>query len=157
MAARRHVDVRADSLGLRRLLEEVGKSEISRDNYRNYHHWLDPASERDLSDMIADASFACVAGSKELERLPVGCVASDIEKLETVSEVLTSYANGRLAHLGKAAPSGDLPTFGDLDSALDSFAEVISKYQAFLRGVGRTMEIGDNTDWNAVFSVPWFT
>lgn len=158
MAVRRHVDRRRDQRGFRRLLGEIARSEIHRDTFLEYRLWLSRDShfrEARVLEM-ADRAFDSVAGPGAV-RLREGCNQVDIDQLDAVSERVGNYATGRLAHLGEGADDLDVPTYGDLDNALEAFELIIQKYHSFLRDIHLRVTPVDNTDWKAAFAVPWFT
>lgn len=131
---------------------------LDRDRYVEYRLWLwgeQPPFTRDRVIAFAEQAFDRVAGV-QAPRLEKGCNQGDIDQLDAVGKRIADFAAKRLAHLGADTPDAEVPTYGDLDEALETFEGVLLKYHSILRGVHRRVTPVQNTDWEAAFAVPWF-
>ena len=81
-------------------------------------------------------------------------VQGDIDALHTAADDLEQYATQRIAHLDKRGPTV-IPTFDDLDGALDVFERLVKRYRLLLRGDGGEVVPVLAEPWEAVLEVPW--
>lgn len=157
IAVRRHVDQRGDSRGLRRFLESLRRTGVSRDTYVRYRLWLGEGSvfpeERQIE--MAHDSFDKVVGGG-VPRMRRRDLADDFNRLDEVAELVVDYTNTWIAHLGNREEDGSIPTFGDLDEVIDTLGEIIVRYHSFLRGTHLRITPVDHTEWTVAFAAPWF-
>jgi hypothetical protein len=65
-------------------------------------------------------------------------------------------ADKRVAHLDYTKPIDPVPTYVDLDEAIDTLGSVFNKYNVLLTGTAMLfMEPVIVDNWKAVFQVPW--
>jgi hypothetical protein len=81
--------------------------------------------------------------------------ASDLERLTSGAEKVEDYVDQYLAHRD-ARPSAGLPTFADLDAAIDMLGELYAKYGNLLTAsVYPILVPAIQHPWLAVFRQPW--
>src|SRR5882724_10469073 len=61
-------------------------------------------------------------------------VQPDIDSLRDAADRLQQYASRRIAHLGREEPK-EIPTFSDLDAALDVFERLVKRCRLLLRKI----------------------
>jgi len=68
---------------------------------------------------------------------------------------VAGYVDQHLAH-SDAKPRGNLPTFAELDTAIDEIGQLLKKYVNLLAAASLTTVVPVNQDdWLAVFRQPW--
>ncbi len=104
---------------------------------------------------IAEREFDRIAapGSPHLERRHV---QPDIDALRDPADRLQRYATQRIAHLDREEPK-EIPTFSDLDAALDVFERLVRRYRLLLRGDGGDVLPIIAYPWEAVLTEPWIS
>jgi hypothetical protein len=80
---------------------------------------------------------------------------ADIASLDRDAKLVKGFVDQHLAHT-QAKPTAQMPTFADLDEAIDSVGEMFKKYSTTLTGASwMTLEPALNHDWKAIFRLPW--
>jgi len=102
---------------------------------------------------LAEKEFDRLAepGAPHLERKHV---QPDNERLKKVSTVIEQYATRRIAHLDQEEPSV-IPTFPELNAALDEFERIIRRYKLLLEADGGQIVPVLMYPWRAVLHEPW--
>jgi hypothetical protein len=84
-----------------------------------------------------------------------GPVRDDLSQLAAVSDQVREYVNRHLAHHDRR-PLSQLPTFADLNSAIDTIGDLARKYAALLTNTDWiTLVPVIQYNWLAVFQEPW--
>ncbi len=108
-------------------------------------HWLQ------LARRSFDEQFAGTAG----KHLDPAIARADLNRLQADAALVKAYVDERVAH-ADARPRAALPTFEDLDRAIDTIGSLLAKYYNLLTAnvlMGVTPVMLD--DWQAVFRRPW--
>lgn len=102
---------------------------------------------------IAEREFDRIAepGAPHLTKAHV---QRDLDELHRVADDLERYATQRIAHLDRESPPV-IPTFDDLDRALDVFERLVKRYRLLLKGDGGDVVPVIVEPWEAVLQVPW--
>lgn len=102
---------------------------------------------------IAEREFDCVAGpgSPHFERRQV---QPDIDSLRDAADRLQQYASRRIAHLDREEPK-EIPTFSDLDAALDVFERLVKRCRLLLRKIAGDVLPIIAYPCEAVLTEPW--
>jgi len=81
---------------------------------------------------------------------------SDIQKLKEETDIIKTFRDRWIAHLDEKQKIERIPTFGDIDKAIDIINEVWCDYNLLLKCscVPRTRESGVG-DWEAPLRHPW--
>jgi hypothetical protein len=152
MIIRRQVETRNDSISLGRLLSDISThpQEISRQRF----HGLYAGLGRSKARIDRQLEAAGVEASRDF--IDPDRVRSDLVMLESVTKAVSKYASKAVAHIDAHAWTSTIPTFGDLDDAIDGLARVCRKYSILLRGEEIIyFEPIVPPTWKAVFMVPW--
>lgn len=151
-AIRRLVDRRRRSVSLVRLLDEIRQHPDVTSRARHVALWNgDPHFEReghDNYDRFADAS------GERIDRL---MVQADIDELNGAAAAVERYVDENIAHRA-LAPKAAVPTFAELNAAIDAIGEIVRKYASLLRAV-MLAELTPviQYDWKAPFRQPWLS
>lgn len=149
---RRQVAERKDSISLARLLSDISEhpTELSRQHY----HKL--CAGRGFGSAQIDRSFQHAVGETGRDFINLASVLNDLTTLKDVTKLLHKYTDKRVAHIDVRTWTQSMPTFGDLDAAIDTLARVCRKYSVLLRAEQiPSFEPIIQHDWQAVFRVPW--
>jgi hypothetical protein len=166
MAVRRQVRRRRDSVSLVKLLKEIEDHPdvMSRTRFTDMYPVGLPR------DILATADYDRFADrngnqvSPEVvrqDRLKLGDheksePQQDRDRLESAVKRVIMLADKRVAHLDYTKPIDPVPTYADLDEAIDTLGSVFNKYNVLLTGTSLlTMEPTIAVDWTAIFQVPW--
>ena len=145
---RRQVDTRSDVTSLWRLLNEIEEhsDRLHRDWFVGRFEWGDQwRGEREFTAL--DPNGAGHVDPAEAAR--------DKERIEKVAKGIRTWVNKHVAHLS-TKPSLLVPTFDELDGALDALAEVYSRWNCILTGVDLvSIEPVPQYDFLAPLRVPW--
>lgn len=149
---RQQIDRRSDSVSLYRLLADLRQQAtlITRDWYVGC--WPEPPR----SNGAASCSFDDWFGQSQSHADPA-VFESDLNRLENICRPLKVYANKRLAHQSNIEDRKlAIPTWGDLDSAIDHLDRVVCRYIGLLRlDVCSTLLPTWQYNWQRVFAKPW--
>jgi hypothetical protein len=94
--------------------------------------------------------FAGKAGAHVDPRL----VQDDITNLQRMTEHLERYATKRVAHLDAKGPDR-IPTYHELDQAIDLLEELVKKYRLLIKCVGGAVLPVVAYPCKAIFTEPW--
>jgi hypothetical protein len=152
MAVRRQASAPdRDSVSLTRLLDEIEKhpSIMSRQRFVAMY------PEGLPRERLAGPDYNRLAGSSGNQVSPE-IVRRDRNRLDLAVKRVNMLANKRVAHLDYRKPIDPLPTYVDLDKAIDTLGGVFNKYSVLLTGTAfLMMEPTIVVDWTAIFQVPW--
>lgn len=154
ITVRRLVDLRRGTISLRRLLEDIAARPVGVtrawfvDNYDPQLSEVLPGQGRSA----ADRDFDELAGAPEAHA-SADVVKADLNSLREAAAAIKRYTDEHLAH-HSAQPTTPVPTYADLDAAIDTIAQVADRYARLLM-VGRVMEPIVPEAMEAVFQVPW--
>jgi AbiU2 len=151
IAVRRHVDRDPRSVTMIRLLSAIRDSPevLSRQRLVSRYPWG--------IQHLGDRQFDDWAGS-DATHVDLAMVTTDIDKLIASTESIQHYVNKHIAHLDEKRVSAAVPTFDDLDNAIDTLFELFRKYALMLTGHDRAvMEPVPQYDWLAPLRMPWIT
>lgn len=96
-------------------------------------------------------------GGEVGDHLDPAIPGADLERLTTGAEKVADYVDQYLAHRD-AGPRAGLPTFGDLDAAIDLIGGLYAKYGNLLTAsVYPILVPAIQHDWLAVFQRPWMS
>lgn len=154
-AIRRLVDRDSRTLSLRRLLDDLIAHPRVMSLDRHVALWLrDPAEE--WTDREGRASYERFADASG-EQLDVAAVTADRERAVEAAEAIKHYVDQRVAH-HDLEPVAGVPTWDELNAAVDTFAEVVRKYAGLLTAQHWwQFEPVIQYDWEAPFRRAWLT
>lgn len=158
-AVRRQAESSPRVRSLGRLLQEVADNaeHLTREAFVGM--WGDP-DDRDeirrmgiaqLANAAFDDKFAGSVGDHLDPTIPLGELAA----LTEVAASVKAFVDERIAHSDRR-PTSRLPSFADLDAAVDQIGELVIKYYLLFTAAGLTdlVPVIQN-DWEAVFRQPW--
>lgn len=163
-AVRRQLDRRRDSLSLIRLLEDIGRNSelVTRDRHIAVWHEKARAAGGADADKLgeglrlrdANRNFDRFAGAGR-DTIDRALVSADVTELEQAGEVVKGYVDEAIAHMA-LTPKNSVPTYGDLDAAMDRIAELVQKYASLLNAEYLWgFEPAIQQDWKAPFRQAW--
>lgn len=104
---------------------------------------------------MGNLTFNNVVGPKR-QYLTQRMIRSDMKELEDASERVRRFVNKRVAHRTPAGKIRRLPTFNEIDKALDSLDRIFCKYKLLLVASGvTTVRATRQHDWREVLWEPW--
>lgn len=148
VAVRRLVESGAQSRSLRRVLSKLAHDPdlLSRERLVGAYAWG--------SQHLGHAWFDAIAGP-DADRVPHEVIAADLLALERACEPVSRYVNKTVAHLDRHGPEL-VPTFGELDLALDAIGEVFGRWYTALTGKSLSALVPTpQYDWAEPLRVPW--
>ena len=102
----------------------------------------------------AHRAFDALAGT-EAKHLVARVPKEDLAVLRRDAAKIKIYVDEHVAH-DAADPMADLPTFEDLNLAIDAIGSIFKKYANVLTaGTYVTLEPAIQENWKAVFERPW--
>jgi hypothetical protein len=147
IGVRRLTDTRADVRSLWRLLYEVLGHPGVVNRRANRTIYGDPT--------VADLSFDNIAG-RGRSVLAQRIVRSDLRAIEDASERVRRFTNKRIAHHAAPGSLRKLPTYSELDRALDALDRILCKYNTLLTAGGlSTAHATSLFTWQEVLFEPW--
>ncbi len=153
-SVRRQLDRRRGTVSLRRLLDDIAQHPEVASRERHVAAWLPDGADPDF-EAQAHANFDRFAGGRDRDRIDVAGVRADIQQLEAVGGVVERYANEAIAHMA-GEPTHEVPTFVDLNGAIDQIGELVKKYASLLKAeIIWQLEPVIQYDWKAPFRQPW--
>jgi hypothetical protein len=147
---RRQVDSRPDVTSLRRLLAEMVE----------YPHclsgtWFIGRYEWGLQH-LGESEFLSLDPNNTGHvdpRFP----AEDLERVVAAADGTRNWVNKHVAHLS-VTPAAAVPTFDEIDAALDVIGDVFIRWNCILTGASLTsIEPFPQYDWLAPLRMPWIT
>jgi hypothetical protein len=150
LAIRRQAETRsARVIALGSLLAEK-KKEPARLTRERFLGMYEPGFE-DMGERAFAAQFAGAVG----DHIDAHIVAVDLHELGAAAAGMKKWADQHVAHAGRR-PLKTLPTFEDLDLAVDTIGDLFRKYALLLTASSWvTLEPVPKHDWLAVFRQAW--
>jgi hypothetical protein len=152
VAVRRQAESTSRVKTLGRLLREVeaDAQRLTRD------FWVGLWGELDeLTLRVAHHGWETQWAGEVGDHLDPAIPGGDLERLTTGAEKVADYVDQYLAHRD-ARPSAGLPTFHDLDAAIDLIGELYAKYGNLLTASVYPILVPTiQHNWLAVFQRPW--
>lgn len=102
----------------------------------------------------ANQEFDRWSGGAGNARIDSGLVQQDLADLESICSGVKLYANKLIAHRN-IQPLEQIPSFEDLDRALDKVAELAQKYLLIFRAGTWDLLPKPQHNWKVVFREPW--
>ena len=150
VAVRAEVDVRDDVVTLGRLLTEL------RDHPEVMTRQRYVAPYPTGSQWIGDSEFTDTWAGTEGEHLDPAIVHADLDGLRSgATRLVKHYVNKEVAHHDEQG-AATIPTFADLDDAIDNLGTLLTRYGTLLTGSNlAVVEPVVQYDWQAPFRQPW--
>lgn len=154
LSIRRQLDVRGDTVSLRRLLADIARHPRVASRERHVSIWIDNGVNQVLKEE-AHRNFDRFSGDRGRDWIDATLVRADVEKLRAVGAVAERYANEVLAHTA-LRQTHSVPTYADLNAAIDQIGALVKKYASLLTATVLTqLEPVIQEDWMAPFRQPW--
>lgn len=140
-----------DSISLARLLFDISThpEEVSRQRFHRLYAGLGRSEAR------IDSEFESAGVDAGRDFVDPDMVTSDLTALMRATRSLHKYVDKMVAHVDTSGWMGMIPTFGDLDDAIDTLSSVCGKYSKLVRTGDYCFEPIIPPTWKAVFRVPW--
>lgn len=152
MAVRRQTEVAEDSASLATLLDQIARHPevLTRARYTglydNAEHW----------QARANASFDGLAGVGADTILPER-ITADLDRLREAAKPVKAYVDRLVAHHDRRELT-ELPSFAELNDAIDVVLEVFKEWNQWLTAAVWVEMVGAfQYDWKAPFRVAWLT
>lgn len=149
VGVRRQVETSTRVISLATLLTEMaGDAErLSRKFYVSMY-------DEHLRD-LADPDFDRLTGNADADHIPASVIQGHLDAIRAATQPIADYVNRHLAHRDRD-PLDTLPTFIELNSAIDTIGEAFNECSLMLNASSwATLEAVMQYDWLAVFRVPW--
>jgi hypothetical protein len=153
MAGRRLLDRHRDSVSFVKLLLEIQARPgvITREVYRAHFAQRNLEADRILN--LPDREFDRLAGAGATA-LGTHVVQRDIELLAEAWKPFKALADQHIAHRDPRAQP-EMPTYAELDAAIDAIHPVLKRYELLLLGVATSPGPVAQFDWDVVFRQAW--
>lgn len=165
MGVRRQADTDQGTVSLGRLLTGLihDSRVVTRDRFLG--PWeldaIDTSTERGQLEhrhvvMMADDAWATFSRGSARDHLDPAVPSADLERLVRASDRVVRFADKTIAHADAKRPD-ELPTFGDLDSAIGVLGEIYRRYSLLLTGSAPSSDSLAPTiqgDWLSPFRRP---
>lgn len=103
----------------------------------------------------ANETFTKLADPHESGHLDPELIKADQQKLSAVAGKIEHYVNQHVAHT-QANPTASIPTFADLNDAVESLCEMLTKYTLLLTQASRARcEPVFQEAWERTFDRAW--
>jgi hypothetical protein len=138
-------------ISLARLLLDVfvQPHEVSRQRFHEMN------AGRGLSGARIDQIFEAAGVPAGRDAIEGKTVTSDLTTLIKATKSVHGYADRKVAHIDERGWTSTIPTFGELDDAIDVLADVCRKYSKLLGRGDIRFEPIVPPSWKAVFRVAW--
>lgn len=153
VAVRRQADVNPRTITLGRLLTEIA-SDATRFT-RKFWVGLWESGPPPIGLSFAEKAFTKQWAGDVGDHLDPAIPNADLADLRSKTDAVTGYVDEQVAH-SDAKPRSAIPTFADLDAAVDLLGHLFQKYGNLLTA---SMYLGlapvHQDDWLAIFRQPW--
>ena len=156
-AVRRQLDRDPRSISLWRLLGDIAEHPEVMTRERHVALWLedtDDERERAHNERRANENYDKFAGEGNDVIAPERTL-EDRERLVTLAKPITDHVNKSVAHTDEENLAA-VPTWEDLNAALDELGELLKKYVSLLKAewLARVAPV-QQTPWERAFTVAW--
>jgi hypothetical protein len=148
MGLRRQVKIHPDSVSLAGLLEDIAQNPalLSRQRFVGLY----PPGESSRAEKAFDKHIG--SGAKHVDP---AVVRADLDKLKQLATGCEEYADRLIAHRDRR-PLQAVPTYPELNAALDFSEALLQRYYLLIRGDGLASVAAKFLyPWKRVFEVPW--
>jgi hypothetical protein len=153
VAVRRQLDRHRRVISLRRLLDEIATHPHVASRARHVARWME--GDGDQFEAEAHNNFDRFAGGRDRDQVDVALVLADIAELRAAGDVVERYTHDYVAHMA-AEPISQVPTFVELNAAIDQIGALAQKYASLLKAeMVWQLEPVIQYDWKAPFRKPW--
>ena len=151
MRVRRQGEVSKGVVSLARLIDSISNNAeiLTKERHVSLYAELYPKEEF-MAD-IARSEFESMWGADASHVDPEQLIA-DLEELRTAVDPVKDFADKHVAHLDYT-PVDEMPTFDELNAAMDVFGTMFSKYYLTLTGSSKGVSATIIDDWT-VFAAP---
>lgn len=141
--------LKASGVSLRSILDTLERNPrvISREHFESFFHG------HVLTEEVGREQFDAFAGKGE-RFFGAAIPARDREALLARCKKVEHLVDKRIAHYEKVNQL-PVPTFGELEDAVEALKEVSRKYSVLIRGVDRGFEFSYLEQWDRVLTFPW--
>lgn len=121
---------------------------------RALYVWRRPPGEQWLGHRTFDEEFAHPGD----DHIDPSRVCADKTRLEGAAAPIKRYVDHHIAHYDRKRKLEEIPTFPDLDAAIDTLGLLLQRYLLLLKGLDRDQVAPAIAyDWTAPFRVPWIS
>lgn len=153
VAVRRQADVDPRTITLGRLLAEIA-SDAARLTRKFWVGMWEPGPPP-IGLTVAEKAFTEQWAGNVGAHLDPAIPKADLADLRSKTDAVTRYVDQHVAH-SDAKPRSPIPTFADLDAAVDLLGHLFQKYGNLLTAsIYPTLVPVHQDDWLAVFRQPW--
>lgn len=153
VAIRRQLDQGPNAMSLGRMLREL----VDHPGIVTRELWLSSWESDDPDDMrLANRQWdEKFAGKDDPDVLDPELVARDLRALVDGGRQMREYVNRHVAHMDRRG-SQTLPTYDDIDDAIDLIGTLFSRYYGLIMAASHTqLEAVFQDDWAAPLREPW--
>ena len=148
VAVRRQAEASARVVSLARLLNEIrgDPARFTEEWFVGMWGWDD--------ERIARKTFAETFGGDVTTHLDPAIPEADLRHMRETAASVKTYVDQHVAHSDQR-PGETMPTFNDIDAAIDVIGGLFRKYVLLLTAVGQEATPIIPHDWKAIFREPW--
>jgi hypothetical protein len=151
IAIRRQADTHPDVCSLALMIKQLGENAqaLTRESFVSR---FDPSDE--LMVRRGHSGFDQLAGGGD--DLDPTVPETDLAALRAAAKRVRIYVNEHIAHAMASPTVPGIPTYSDLNDAIDAIGETCRKYTVLLTAdEWITWEPVMQNDWQAIFRIPW--
>lgn len=157
IAVRRQTDTDRRAVSLARLLANMVKNPAVMTRERFSAMFLDDTDDeirREISIHHANEQFDKYAAAGN-DTIAPERYEEDLNRFQATAQPIKDYVDRLVAHNDQRELT-TLPTYADLNAAIDLLAELLNKYMVLLKATGvPDADPVHQTDWRAAFRVAW--
>ncbi len=153
MRVRRQGEVNTGVVSLARLIDSIQSNPQFLTKERHIGLYAEVYPDDEVMAEVAKSEFEAAWGVDAPHVDPERLVA-DLDELGSVVGPVKDFADKHVAHLDYT-PVDEMPTFNELNAAIDVFGTLFSKYYLALTGSSKGVSATIIDDWMAPFQVAW--
>lgn len=151
---RRQVDTRRGTISFWRLLDDIARHPAVMTRERHVGLWLHNDGDDEIWRAEANQNYDRFADAGN-ETVPRPRTIADRQRLQELAEPVTRHVNEAIAHTADEERQ-DVPTYADLNAAIDEIGAMLQKYSSLLRATMLPILTPvHQDDWKAPFRVAW--
>lgn len=155
MRVRRQAEINNGVVSLGRLIASIQKNPQVLTRERHLGLYKEKYPDDPVMASVGEAEFGSLWGEEAVQVEP-HALSADLDRLRSVVERVKDFADKHVAHVDYT-PVEKMPTFKELDEAINTFGDLFSKYYLALTGSSKGASATIIDDWMAPFRVAWIS
>jgi hypothetical protein len=152
LAVRRQIEVkgRDKPLSIGRIIQEL----LNYPQLVSFQYFAGLYPNRPTDQWMAKNDYSRFADESGL-RLDLAKLQSDLDSLKSSCKIVLHYTDRRIAHYDERGLKMRVPSFRDLDSAIDLIEVLTQKYNLLIKAEDTELLPVIQYDWLKVLRIPW--